>query len=107
MSGRIVGEVLENAPVDLTHLELLALIALAEQATDATRIATHKTTREALADRTRSTPATIKNVLRRLRDRGLIKLVNGPIHRGMAPHYELMKLTPEHRRSIWKRGITG
>lgn len=105
MSGRIVGEVLDNAPSDLTHLELTVLIALAESARTDTRIATHKTTREALAHRARSTPATVKNVLRRLRDRGLIKLVNGPIHRGMAPHYELMKLTPEHRNSVWKRGI--
>ncbi len=104
MSGRIVGEILDNAPEDLTRLELLTLIALAEAAREPSRIATHKTTRDALADRTRSTPATMKNVLRNLRDRGLIKVTNGTAHRGKAQHYEVMKLTPEHRAALWTGG---
>lgn len=105
MSGRIVGEVLENAPADLTPLELNVLVSLAESATERTRIATHKTTREALAHRCRTTPATVKNVLRTLRDRGLITPTNGVAHRGKATHYEITKLTPEHRDATWKRGI--
>lgn len=107
MSGRIVGEVLDYAPDDLTRLELLVLVALAEQARQDTRTATHKTTRAALADRTRSTPETMKNVLKNLRDRGLIKPTNGDVHRGKAQHYELMKLTPDHRNALWGRGIAG
>lgn len=107
MSGRIVGEVLDNAPADLTPLELNVLVSLAEAARDTTRIATHDTTREALAYRCRTTPATIKNVLRTLRDRGLITPTNGVAHRGKATHYEIARLTPEHRGATWKRGITG
>lgn len=102
MSGRIVGEVLDNAPEDLTRLELEVLLALAESATERDRIATHKTTREALAYRCRTSPAMVKKVIGVLRDRGLIKAVNGHAHRGKAQHWEIMKLTPEHRRAIWK-----
>lgn len=102
MSGRIVGEVLDNAPEDLTDLELKVLLALAESARQDTRIATHKTTRDALAYRTRSSAVSVKKVLRTLRDRGLIKPVNGTAHRGKAQHYQLMKLTPDHRTALWK-----
>lgn len=101
MSGRIVGEVLDHAPVDLTQLERLVLVALAESARDTTRIATHKTTRQALADRCTTTPATVKNVLRVLRDRGLIEPQFDAVHRGQAQHYRIPKLTPSHRDATW------
>ena len=106
MSGRIVGEVLDNAPEDLTHLELAILVALAEQARQDTRIATHKTTRDALAHRCRTTPGTVKNVIKTLRLRGLIEPVNGTVHRGVSQHYRIAKLGPEHRTATWERGIT-
>lgn len=101
MSGRIVGEVLDCAPVDLTQLERLVLVALAESARDATRIATHKTTRDALADRCTTTPKVIQKVLRELRNRGLIvpQIPDDQIHRGVAQHYLINKLTPAHRRA--------
>lgn len=104
MSGRIVGEILDNAPEDLTRLQLQVLIALAESARDTTRVATHKTTKVALAYRCRTTPDTVKNALRALRERGLITPTNGHAHKGKAQHWHVTKLTADHRRAVMTGG---
>lgn len=103
MSGRIVGEVLDNAPADLTQLELLVLVALAESAPDKTRRATYHTSCEQIADRIRSTPSSVKSALFNLRQRGLIVGIHDKPRRGLAQEYTLTKLTTEHRTATWKR----
>lgn len=72
MSGRIVREVLENAPEDLTTSELLVLITLAEDASDHDRKAAHITI-EQLAHRARIARGTTRNVLMGLTRRCLIQ----------------------------------
>lgn len=98
MSGRLVHEVLENAPDDLTPTELLVLIALAESARD-----TDRSTRggassaDTLAWRARSTPGNVRNVLAHLTQRGLIKPLHERAHRGFAQQYRLTELHEWHR----------
>lgn len=103
MSGRIVGEVLDHAPDDLTQLELLVLVALAESATDKARKATYKTSCEQIAERIRSTPNSVKSALFNLRKRGLIIGIHDKPRRGLAQEYTLTKLTESTRSATWKR----
>lgn len=102
MSGRIVGEVLNNAPDDLTQLQLLVLIALAESANDKTRHAKYQTSCEQIAHRVRSTPSAVKDALFRLRQRGLIIGVHEKPRRGLAQEYRLADLPTETRSATWK-----
>lgn len=102
MSGRLVGEVLDNAPADLTQLEILVLVALAESARDTDRVARFQSSSDALADRARSTPGAVRNALQRLRGRGLlVPLIDRP-RRGQAQQYLIPKMNESTRRSIWK-----
>lgn len=100
MSGRMVREVLDNAPCDLTHLELLVLVALAETAPDKDRTARHGADTEALADRTRSTPGAVRNTLSKLRARGLIVPLYAKPRKGLAQNYRLPVMTPGTRRAV-------
>lgn len=105
MSGRIVGEVLDNAPEDLTNAELLVFIALAEDARDRDRIAQHSDL-ESLVRRTRLKPGTIRNALSELKRRGLIVNQRKTTYRGGYGHqeYYLTRLFEEHRRAIHSNG---
>jgi Fe2+ or Zn2+ uptake regulation protein len=103
MSGRIVGEVLENAPTDLTPAQLLVLVSLAENAPTPTRIAAHHTSVANLERRTRLGPGTIRNALSELAKRGLIKpLFKARI--GVVQHYYIEPLNEYHRHAITNPG---
>lgn len=95
MSGRIVNEVLENAPEDLTDAELLVLVAIAEDARDRDRLARYSDV-ENLTRRTRKKAGTVKNALSELTRRGLLK-PGGPAYRGRHQEYRVTELYPHHR----------
>ena len=103
MSGRIVGEVLENAPEDLTPAELLTLIALAEDAHDKTRHAAYSDV-ATLARKIRRPPGTVRNALSELTRRGLIVPTRtGGVGRGKYhQEYDLVRLHPHHRETTRK-----
>lgn len=101
MSGRIVGEVLDNAPADLTQLEMLILVALAEEARDGDRKALYNTTSEALAFRARSTPASVRNALARLKQRGLVIPLHAKVYKGKAQQYQIPKMNKATRSATW------
>lgn len=101
MSGRLVGEVLDHAPLDLTPLELLILVALAETARDTTRTATYGANVDTLADRVRSTPGSVRNALQRLRGRGLIVALHEKPRKGLAQEYRIPRMTTDTRRATW------
>lgn len=105
MSGRIVGEVLKFAPEDLTQLELLVLVALAEVANDKTRLATYETSAGQIAHRVRSTPSSVKSTLFRLRHRGLIVGLHDKPRKGLAQEYRLPNLHEGTRRAVLN-GVT-
>lgn len=97
MSGRIVGEVLDNAPEDLTDAEFLVLVAIAEDARDKDRIATYSDV-ESLVRRTRKKPGTVRNALSSLARRALIVPLVDRVHRGgKHQEYRVEKLHPHHR----------
>lgn len=96
MSGAMVGEVLEHAPIDLTPAQMLVLLSLAEDARTNTRTATYETSLTDLCRRTRCTSGTVRNALSELAKRGLIK----PQHKartGIVQHYYIAPLD-EHQR---------
>lgn len=101
MSGKLVGEVFRNAPSDLTHAQLLVLLALAEDARDAgtyARLARFSSVK-VLSHKTRLAEGSVKNVLKVLTDRALIK----PMHRaqiGTIQHYRISELYEHHREAI-------
>lgn len=97
MSGKLVKEVLECHPDDMGKIEFKVLIALAEDASDKTRIANYVTIEE-LADRARTTPGTVDNLIRLLKQRMLITAVHGPAHNGKRQKYRIAELRPEHRK---------
>lgn len=103
MSGRIVGEVLAHAPVDLRMLDRFVLVALAESAPEKDRIARHNSSADKIADRIQSTAPSVRNALARLKERGLIIPQLTKIHRGHAQQWYIVKLTDEHRRATWGR----
>lgn len=98
MSGRLVAEVLDHAPADLTSAELLVLIALAEDARDSDRQARFHCSVDVLVVRTRLKPGTVRNSLSRLIARGLIRTVHDRVHKGgKHQEYVLAKLSQAHR----------
>jgi DNA-binding MarR family transcriptional regulator len=97
VSGRIVGEVLKHAPEDLTTAQLLVLVALGEDAREKDRLARYSSLAN-LHTKTRLAPGSIKNILKQLTDRGLIR----PLHRaqiGTVQHYRVTELQEHHRRT--------
>lgn len=100
MSGKLVGEVLKYAPHDLTQLEMLVLVSLAESARDTTRQATYDTSCEQIADRVRSTPSSVKSALFSLRHRGLIVGLHEKPRRGLAQEYRIVKMTETTRKAL-------
>lgn len=103
MSGKIVGEVLDYAPDDLTDAELLVLVALAENARDTgpdARIT--KTSAAAIAKRVRRSPGTVQNVLVELRRRGLIAAQH-KASRGHAQNYRIHQLEAHHRATTTRQ----
>lgn len=100
MSGRIVGEVLDNAPEDLTNAELLVLVAIAEDARDRDRRAAFSDT-ESLVRRSRQKPGTVRNALSSLVQRGLIVPQVDRVHRGgRHQEYTIVKLEHHHRAAL-------
>ena len=99
MSGRIVGEVLDNAPVDLTIAERFVLAAVAEDARDRDRLARYSDV-ETLVHRTTLKPGTVKNALSVLCRRGLLKPAGGPAHKGRHQEYRVTELYEHHRESV-------
>lgn len=96
MSGKLVNEVLEHAPIDLTPAQMLVLVSLAEDARDSTRTAMYDTAVTDICRRTRCTPGTVRNALSELSRRGLIK----PLHKariGIVQQYHIGPLD-EHQR---------
>lgn len=103
MSGKLVSEVLENAPADLTSAQMLVLVSLAEDARDNTRTATFETSLTDLCRRTRCTSGTVRNALSELSRRGLIKPQH-KAHKGLVQHYYLAPLSEHHRAAITNPG---
>ena len=99
VSGRIVREVLDHAPEDLTKLDLLVLISLAESAHDNDRTARSEASADAIAYRVRSTPSSVRNALQRLKERALIRPVHQKVHRGHAQDWTITKLSDHHREA--------
>jgi hypothetical protein len=97
MSGRIVGEVLNHAPEDLPRLDLLVLVALAEIAHDKDRTARTDCSDAVLAYKARSTPASVRQALKRLKDRALIRPVHARVYRGQQQNWTITKLSSYHR----------
>ena len=98
MSGRLVGEVLDHAPADLTPADMLVLVALANDARDHDRIARFKSSVDVLAHRTRLSTGTVRNTLSRLVARGLIRPMIKTVHKGgKHQEYEIAKLSQSHR----------
>lgn len=99
MSGKLVREVLEYAPEDLTPAQLVVLLSLAEDARDNERVARYHTSLVELQRRTRLARGTLKNTLGVLVARGLIS----PLHRaqiGTVQHYRLAQLDVYHRGAV-------
>jgi DNA-binding MarR family transcriptional regulator len=95
MSGRIVGEVFDNAPESLRSAEFLVLLALAEDARDRDRLARFSDA-NTLTTRTRLAPGTVRNALAVLTRRGLIK----PTRRaqtGTHQEWQITELYDYHR----------
>lgn len=99
MSGRIVGEVLDHAPEDLTQAELLTLVAVAEDARDKDRVSTYSDV-ETLVRRTRLKPGTVRNALSNLCRRALLEPLVGRVQRGgKHQEYKVARLTRDHRNA--------
>lgn len=98
MSGRIVGEVLANAPDDLTPGELLVLVVIAEDARERDRRAEHCDV-ENIAYLTRLRPGTVRNALSSLTRRALIEPLRKTTYRGGFgwQEYRITALHPHHR----------
>lgn len=100
MSGRLVGEVMDYAPVDLTVAERFVYVALAEAARDRDRIARYNCSNADLARRTGLNEGTVRNACTELAKRGLIKRLVDKPHKGAGgkhQEYELCKLDAHHR----------
>lgn len=100
MSGRIVGEVLDHAPEDLTLSELIVLLTIAEDARDRDRLAKYSDL-ESIVRRARIKPGTARNALSTLVRRGLVVPQKDRVHRG-GDHQEYIvpKLQPHHRHAV-------
>lgn len=98
MSGRIVREILENAPQDLTPGQLLVLIALAEDAHDTNRLARWSDV-GTLSLLTRLRPGTIRNALAELASRALIKPTITVVTRKRHQVWFVCELDTHHREA--------
>lgn len=99
MSGKLVQEVLDCAPEELSETERWVLVVLAEDARDKDRVARYATV-DVIASRARRAPGTVRNALSSLEGRGLIRgLLQA--RRGVSQHYQLAKLSSHHRFSSW------
>lgn len=97
MSGRIVGEVLDHAPEDLTGAELIVLVAIGEDARDRDRLARYSDV-ESLVRRTRLKPGTVRNALSTLTRRGLVIPTKERVMRGRDhQEYRVPTLESHHR----------
>jgi hypothetical protein len=92
-----VGEVLHHAPDDLPKLDFVVLICLAEDAHDKDRTARNECSDAILAYKARSTPASVRQALKRLKDRALIRPVHAKVHRGLQQNWVITKLSDYHR----------
>lgn len=97
MSGRIVHEVMHHAPEDLPRLDFTVLLALAEDARDKDRTARNECSDALLAYKVRSTPSSVRNALKRLKDRALIRPVHTKIHKGQQQNWVITPLSSYHR----------
>lgn len=101
MSGRIVAEVLDYAPEDLTIAQRFVLVALAESARDqgpTARVSRTNTTK--IAQQTGIAPGTVRNALSELARRGLIRPQHehSKVGRGrLAQDYRIHQLEAHHR----------
>lgn len=105
MSGRIVGEILDHAPDDLTPAEMLVLIALADDARDRDRTARFHSSVASIAHRTRIKPGTVRNALSRLTARGLIR-TRHKAKPGLHQEYVIANLNQAHRFATTRDEIT-
>ena len=105
MSGRLVGEVLRYAPIDLTLLERFVLTCIAEAAHENDRIARDGVRVEDLADKLQVHPRTIRTAIKELTDRRglLIKLVGKP-SKGHSQNYRIPRMTDATRTATHQRG---
>jgi len=94
MSGRIVREVLEHAPEDLTTGEMLVFITLAEAARESSRAVCEPATE--IAARARVSVSTVNKTTYELHRRGLLSRTN-KARTGVTQRYEIAPLRPEHR----------
>lgn len=103
MSGRLVGEILDNAPADLPSSQRFVLVALAEAAHDRDRTARYYSSVADLSRRTGLATGTVRNNLSALAKRGLIRPIHAPgiVQRGSVQHYEIARLTSRHRFATW------
>lgn len=102
MSGRLVKNVLQYAPVDLTDKERLVLIALAEDARERDRIARFITVEE-IADYAQISTGTVRNILSRLTARALVQPTLSHANKGRRQQYRIAFLTPEHRAATIRK----
>lgn len=109
MSGRIVGEVGEHAPDDLTPSERLVLVFIAEDARERDRRAQYSDL-ETLVRKTRLKPGTVRNALSELVRRGILTPQLQRVSRGgKHQEYVVAKLDEHHRRAVVRpiNGHTG
>lgn len=107
MSHRVVTEVLNNAPEDLSPLERLTLVCLAHAAHPTDRQARAGSSTKVLARQAAVTEDAMRHVLMRLRERGLIvALVDRP-NRGRGQNYYLPKLEEHHRKACAPKHANG
>jgi len=104
LSGRIVAEILDHAPPDLTALQRLVLVALGEAAPERDRIARYDCSAADLARRTGATAGGIRNATAELTRRGLVRplLTRAEIMRGKHQEYEIARLGPAHRLATFR-----
>ncbi len=99
MSGRIVGEVLDYAPIDLRPAEFLVLIAVGEDARDTDRVSKFSDV-ENLTRRTRLKAGTVRNALAELVGRGLIIPTYQRARIGLHQEYTVARLTNARHATI-------
>lgn len=113
MSGKLVRQALDYLPEDLTHVQVLVYITLAESARDKAangipaRLARFHVTVDEIAHKVRAKPGTVKNALGALARRGLIVRQIDHAHEGTAQNYELPPLGAHHRTATHPTARTG
>jgi hypothetical protein len=103
MSGRIVGQVLDHAPKDLTLAQMMVFVSVAEDARERTRLASYSDV-TALVRRSRCARGTVDNALSELCRRGLLIRQLEKVHRGgYHQEYVVAPLAPHHREATKER----